>query len=68
VDDSARGGDVGLMIHVTQALLEPAIVAARMAITVSRAMDGRKVDVLLRAPNLPEQRIYRVALQQGVSL
>jgi hypothetical protein len=68
VDDSDRGGDVDLMIGVTEALLEPAVVAARIAIIFSRAMDGREVDVLLRAPTLLEQRIHRIAVQQGVAL
>ena len=56
------------MIGVTEALLEPAVVAARIAIIFSRAMDGREVDVLLRAPTLLEQRIHRIAVQQGVAL
>lgn len=68
MDDSDRGGDVDLMIGVTEALLEPAVVAARIAIIFSRAMDGREVDVLLRAPTLLEQRIHRIAVQQGVAL
>jgi hypothetical protein len=31
-------------------------------------MHGRKVDVLLKAPNLQEQAIHRIAAQQGVTL
>ena len=31
-------------------------------------MNGRKVDVLLRAPNLQEQPIHRIAMQEGVRL
>ena len=68
VDDTAKGGDVDLMIEVTEALADPAVVAARIASKVSRAMNGRKVDVLLKAPNLLEQPIHRIAVQQGVAL
>jgi predicted nucleotidyltransferase len=68
VDDAAKGGDVDLMIEVSQALPEPALVSARIASRVSRAMHGRKVDVLLKAPNLLEQPIHRIAAQHGVAL
>lgn len=68
VDDSAKGGDVDLMIEVNQVLLEPALDSARIASRVSRAMHGRNVDVLLKAPNLLEQPIHRIAAQQGVAL
>ena len=68
VDDQAKGGDVDLMIEVHQNLQEPALIAARIASQISRAMHGRKVDVLLKAPNLLEQPIHRIARQQGVAL
>ncbi|PVE43431.1 hypothetical protein H663_006830 [Limnohabitans planktonicus II-D5] len=68
VDDAAKGGDVDLMIEVSRALPEPAVVSARIASRVSRAMHGRKVDVLLKASNLLEQPIHRIAAQQGVAL
>lgn len=68
VDDAAKGGDVDLMIEVSEALSEPALVSARIASRVSRAMHGRKVDVLLKAPNLLEQPIHRIAAQHGVAL
>jgi predicted nucleotidyltransferase len=68
VDDQAKGGDVDLMIEVRQTLQEPALIAARIASQISRAMHGRKVDVLLKAPNLLEQPIHRIAQQQGVAL
>ena len=68
VDDAAKGGDVDLMVEVNQTLLEPALVSARIACRASRAMHGRKVDVLLKAPNLQEQPIHLIATQQGVPL
>ena len=39
-----------------------------IASRLSRAFDGRHVDVLLKAPNLQEQAIHRVASHQGVPL
>lgn len=68
VDDTAKGGDVDLMVEVSRVLPEPALVSARIASRVSRAMHGRKVDVLLKAPNLLEQPIHRISVQQGVAL
>ncbi|PUE09609.1 DNA polymerase III subunit beta [Limnohabitans sp. T6-5] len=68
VDDTAKGGDVDLMVEVKHPLAEPALMSARIASRVSRAMHGRKVDVLLKAPNLMEQAIHRIAMQQGVAL
>jgi predicted nucleotidyltransferase len=68
VHDDQKGGDVDLMVEVLQAVQEPALMAARLASRVSRSMHGRKVDVLLKAPNLLEQPIHRIAMQEGVRL
>lgn len=68
VSDEAKGGDVDLLVEFASPLDEPAVVSARMASRISRAMHGRKVDVLLKAPNLQEQPVHRVALRQGVVL
>ena len=68
VHDEQKGGDVDLLIEVQHTLPEPALVSARIASRVSRAMQGRKVDVLLKAPNLQLQPIHRIAAQQGVAL
>ena len=57
-----------MMVEVQKAIPEPALMAARVASRVSRSMHGRKVDVLLRAPNLQEQPIHRIAMQEGVRL
>ena len=66
--DDARGGDVDLMVELNEAVAEPAQLAARLAVRVSRAMDGRKVDVLVKAPNLLFLPIHSVALAEGVRL
>ena len=68
VRDDQKGGDVDLMVEVLQAVQEPALMAVRLASRVSRSMHGRKVDVLLKAPNLLEQPIHRIASQEGVRL
>ena len=68
VRDDARGGDVDLMLELDEAVAEPAQLAARLAVRVSRAMDGRKVDVLVKAPNLLLLPIHAVALAEGIRL
>ncbi|MGA8513587.1 MAG: nucleotidyltransferase domain-containing protein, partial [Burkholderiaceae bacterium] len=68
VRDDARGGDVDLLLEVDSAVDEPAQLAARLAAMVSRSMQGRKVDVLIKAPNLLHLPIHTVALAQGLRL
>jgi hypothetical protein len=39
--------------------------AAQLAARVSRAMHGRKVDVVISAPNLMRLPIHDIAFQEG---
>ena len=68
VHDDQKGGDVDLMVEMPQDIADPAVMAARLSSRVSRAMYRRKVDVLLKAPNLQDRAIHRIAVQQGVRL
>ena len=68
VHDDARGGDVDLLLELDTPVAEPAQLAARLAVRVSRAMYGRKVDVLLNAPNLLQLPIHAIALAEGIRL
>jgi len=68
VHDDLRGGDVDLMLELDDAVLEPAQLAARLAAQVSRAMFGRKVEVIVKAPHLLHLPIHSVALAEGVRL
>ncbi len=68
LDDSARGGDLDLMLELPEPIDNPALMAARMSALVSRAMDGRKVDVLLSASNLMRLPIHDVAFNKGTLL
>lgn len=44
---------------------EPALLSARIAARVSRAMHGRKVDVVISAPNLQSLPIHDIARREG---
>ncbi|MCM8624896.1 nucleotidyltransferase domain-containing protein [Accumulibacter sp.] len=68
IDDLARGGDLDLMIELVDPVANPALVAAQIGARVSRVLDGRKVDVLLGAPNLRRLPIHEVAAREGILL
>lgn len=68
VDDAARGGDVDLLVEIPVPVADPAPLAARIAGRISRAMHGRRVDVVLLAPNLKRLPIHDEALRTGVLL
>lgn len=65
LDDQARGGDVDLLVEVPVAVDHPALQGSRLAARISRALHGRRVDVLLAAPNLASLPIHRIARQRG---
>lgn len=65
LDDAARGGDVDLLVEVDEPVDYPALLAARLAARISRTMAGRKVDVLICAPNLVRLPIHEAAIQEG---
>lgn len=68
LDDSARGGDVDIFVYVPYPVDEPALLTARIAGRLSRALDDRKVDVVLAAPNLKVLPIHEAARREGVPL
>ena len=68
LDHSARGGDLDLLLELPGPIANPALLAAQVSAQVSRLMDGRKVDVVLAAPNLLRLPIHEVALKEGQPL
>lgn len=65
LDDAARGGDIDIFLELMDTVANPALIAAQLSARVSRAMHGRKVDVLLSAPNLMRLPIHDVAFKEG---
>lgn len=65
LDDTAHGGDLDLLVELSEPLENPALLAAQMSAKVSRAMYGRKVDVLISAPNLMRLPIHDIAFKEG---
>ena len=65
LDDTAHGGDIDIMLELSEPVDNPALMAAQMAAQVSRVMHGSKVDVLLSAPNLMRLPIHDIAFKEG---
>jgi hypothetical protein len=65
LDESKHGGDVDLLLELTDAVDNPALIASSVSAHVSRAMYGRKVDVLISAPNLMRLPIHDIAFNEG---
>lgn len=68
LDDAGRGGDLDLLLEFPDPVENPALIAAQVAARASRVMMGRKVDVLLSAPNLASLPIHEIAYREGVLL
>jgi predicted nucleotidyltransferase len=66
--DEAVGGDLDLLVELPSAVEHPAALSAKLATRISRSLHGRRVDVLLLAPNLRRLPIHDIALQEGQSL
>ncbi len=66
--DDTRGSDVDLLLERDTPVAEPAQPSAQLAVQVARAMCGRKVDVLIKAPNLMQLPIHSIALAEGIRL
>jgi predicted nucleotidyltransferase len=65
LDDRALGGDVDLLLEVPSPVVNPALTAATLSARVSRLFHGRRVDVLIVAPNLRRFPIHDLACDQG---
>lgn len=67
-DDAARGGDIDLLIECDEPVERPAWLAASIAARLERVLGGRRIDVLLAAPNLQSLPVHRIARETGVAL
>ena len=68
VDDGKLGGEMDLLGESAAPIDNPVLLAAQLSARLQRKMHGRKVDVLLLAPNLRRLPIHDIALGEGVRL
>ncbi|MDI9332964.1 MAG: hypothetical protein QM533_01160 [Cytophagales bacterium] len=73
VDDAKRGGDIDLMLDLAKPAANPARLRAEVStqieLGITRALGASpKIDVLVRAPNLKDLPIHRMAIEHGVAL
>jgi len=65
LDDTAKGGDLDLLLELPEPVENPAMLAARISTKVSRKMYGRRVDVLISTPNLKRLPIHEIGHREG---
>lgn len=68
VDDAKKGGDLDLLVELSNHIDNPALLSAELSVKISNIMFGRKVDVLLSAPNLDYLPIHKYARLNGIML
>ena len=66
--DDQRGGDLDLLVEIDTPVDHPALLCATMSARLSRAFDGRRIDVVLKAPNLAPHPIHTIAQATGTLL
>ena len=68
LDDDVRGGDIDLLVEMPEAVARPAMLGSHLAARLERRLNGRKLDVVLLAPNLKRLPIHETALREGQKL
>ncbi len=68
IDDDGKGGDIDLLLKMDQPVLRPAQLSNTIIVKLMRQFNGRKIDVVLEAPNLDLKPIHAIAKQTGVEL
>ena len=66
--DSARGGDLDLMVESPVPVQHPARLMAAIGARLEIDLGERRIDLLLQAPNLKQLPVHRVAKTTGMLL
>ena len=67
-NDDAKGGDIDLLVESDRAIDQPALVGACIGARLQLALGDQRIDVVIAAPNVPDQAIHRIARASGITL
>jgi predicted nucleotidyltransferase len=67
-DDSARGGDIDLLISTGLDAETARQRKIRFLTVLKRRIGDRRIDVVLRSPDSEERAIHRIATTEGVPI
>ena len=68
LDDTAKGGDIDLLIECPRPVKNADMFAARVAAAIQMRIGEQKIDVLYFWPEMPESSAYRAAFNEGIQL
>jgi len=68
VNDTARGGDIDLLVELKKTVDNRAALSSRLAAILQIALGDQRIDVLVIDPNTQLQPIHETALSQGIKL
>ena len=68
LDDTAKGGDVDLLIKLEAPIDDKAVLAARYSALLQMKLGLQKFDILVIDPSTPLKQIHQHALSKGVRL
>lgn len=67
-NDLLKGGDIDLLFETDSVLANKAHVICSLYAELQKSLGDRKIDILVKDANTPDERIYRVAKSTGVRL
>jgi predicted nucleotidyltransferase len=68
IDDSARGGDIDLLVEIPSRIESRTLAAVRFAAVLQQRLGDQRIDVLVVTPDTSLQPIHRTAMEKGVPL
>jgi|688.fasta_scaffold47665_3 predicted nucleotidyltransferase len=67
-EESLRGGDIDLFVEIDHPVESRLALECSLAALLERALDGRRVDVVVAAPNVATRPIDEIARRTGILL